>query len=98
MKKFILVFALALLLASPVAFASDEEVVITGNGDPKAVVQAWGSTMYQSTVVEVGTVIHVGYGLADEICQAWYPKHMGCVDLTSTEYWFKQLRALGINI
>ena len=100
MKKFILGLALAMLLASPVAFASTNSLMVepTGNGDPMKIVQVWGLTGYNTPVVPVGTVLHLGYGLADEVCPAWYPKHMGCFDLRSTEYWRIQLRALGINI
>jgi len=95
MKKFILGLALTMLLASPVAFASVEP--IQGNGDPMQVCQAWGMSGYNTPTFEKGETIDVGFGLK-ETCPAWYPKHMKCFDLSGTEYWYNQLRALGFNI
>lgn len=94
MKKALFILAAVVILGTVShAYAADCSIAgeCPSNGDPQAVVQAWGLTGAATPKVAAGTVITDAAGLTDK-CPTWY--FQGCFNLTSTSYYQNQMRAL----
>ena len=79
-------FVFGLALTGGTAYASTATTTPIGNGDHMLVTNVWGLTGYETPKVSVGATVIDEAGNAD-VCPAWYPKHMGCFDITRTDYY-----------
>ena len=83
--------------AGIIASATQSFSASCGNQDPMAVTQSWGLTGYQTPLVAIGTIVTDKYGFSEQ-CPWWYPKWLGCFDISRTEDYLAGLRkAFGLK-
>jgi hypothetical protein len=98
MKSILISLALfaSVFAAAPAYAQVDCSVTPCGNGDPSAVVQAWGLNSYQTPSVAAGVVVTDEYGFKDT-CPAFYGKFM-CADITRTDYYRNSMKAVARDL